>query len=238
MDTLNNVQSLIKSYTQLKELLLKKDSQLDFVQNQLHQATLHIDQLQNDLILITKIAGGLKEIECSDDKMDIMDITDSSILKSHSFHLAEVRAIIIKKDFPQLLFYKEFDLDNLFEIIIDVLISPNEDVQFHIIKNCINLELSDDKGWRLIHYVCNCSSANVLKYLISFDVKLNIPSSLNVRPIHIICGRFEKEIIRYFLTLDPEIIIDSYCQERIKGNSLIKTNNQEFIDEITIEKKN
>ena len=118
----------------------------------------------------------------------------------HSTNLSEVKNFIKKKQFNKLLSYKKFQLEYLFDRMSNILKAPDNILKY-IIDNSVDLEVKDEDGWRLIHYICDCSTPTIIKYLIDKGVDLEAETNDKVRPIHCICSNSAStlEILKYII---------------------------------------
>ena len=85
-------------------------------------------------------------------------------------------------------------LDELLTLIEDHINTFNIDEFNLLVDNCINLELTNTRNWRIIHLVCRYGTLDMLHYLISKNVELKCISEYNMQPIHYACMRGDKSL--------------------------------------------
>ena len=68
-----------------------------------------------------------------------------------------------------------------------------------LIDKCIDLECRDREGRRPIHYICEFSTPEIIKYIIGKGVNLEAVTRKGWRPIHYICRYSTPEMIKFII---------------------------------------
>lgn len=65
----------------------------------------------------------------------------------------------------------------------------NEDKKIYL--DNVNLEVSyNNDSWKPIHYICACSTSEMIKHIIDKGVDLECKTNNNWKPVHLICKMF------------------------------------------------
>jgi ankyrin repeat protein len=68
-----------------------------------------------------------------------------------------------------------------------------------LIDITIDLEYSNNNGWRPIHFICRYSNPEMIKYIIDKGVNLECVINNGWKPIHFICRHSGPEMIKYII---------------------------------------
>jgi ankyrin repeat protein len=128
---------------------------------------------------------------------------------------AKVNDIISSGNYYFLLQYKNIDLSEL-DFMSDKNIKKifqsckDNNVIKHVIDNIIDLEYIDTTESKIIHYICRYCNFEIVKHLLSKNVKLNHPNDAGHRPLGLVCFQKNKDhIIKYLIDNGMDVTLRS-----------------------------
>ena len=118
-----------------------------------------------------------------------------------------------KEDFNEEKIYELFNenqIDDLFKYLINMKdqikitncdnymkLLKNNKITKYFIDNNINCDNNSD--WHLIHFICRCSTPEMIKYIIDKGGDLECSTTSGWRPLHFICNYSTPEMIKYII---------------------------------------
>ena len=123
----------------------------------------------------------------------IKTLVEEYLLKNPDEKKEQYEEIIIKHVFN----WREFEILNVAK-------------QKEYLDNCIDLECKNNDDWRPIHFICQDSTPEMIKYIINKNVDLECETVNKTRPIHLICKYSTPEMIKFII----EKKVDLECKTK------------------------
>jgi len=138
--------------------------------------------------------------------------TKGVVSKCHLDNMNKISNIISNNQYDKLLEYNQFDLEYFDDVerLIKKL-RKNDKVLLHIINNTLDLEFVCVDKKKLVHYICEHASYNVIKFILDKKIDLESEDESKNRPIHIICDRSSMETIKYLMDKGVNLMCANSC---------------------------